>query len=232
VGSKAGHEKTHALLTEAQQRVGRREVAEARNLINAAFQNEPQLECEKALLLRIQLCMTLRLVPQALHDSGTLLAKHPKDATTLANVAGIEIAAGRFGEASAHLDAAIQLEPKRAGPHVMRATLFESQGDMKKAVESYGAAIQLAPKNHEFLHKRAHFLTKLNRHEESLTDTEAALALVPGHGHYLSMKGKSLVALGRDDEARAAFKAVLTSPQAQPNDKKDARDQMRNLGGQ
>ena len=59
-----------------------------------------------------------------------------------------------------------------------------------------------------------------------------ALELLPNHGHYLLMKGMSLVELERVDEARAVFEAILSSQDASPKDKNDARGQIRKLDGQ
>jgi hypothetical protein len=76
------------------------------------------------------------------------LLKEPTDAAALESLAGSELAAGRFEQAAAAADQALEANPSSADAFMLRAMAREAMGDMRGAVADARQAARIDPGRH------------------------------------------------------------------------------------
>src|SRR3546814_14131006 len=89
---------------------------------------------------------------------------------------------GRFAEAVADLDKAIELDPFDDWAFLSRGDAFLELGEGERAVADYGQVIELEPENPAGYSHRSDAVLDLGRRDEALAGFEIALRL----GHALS----------------------------------------------
>jgi tetratricopeptide (TPR) repeat protein len=141
-----------------------------------------------------------------------LLARNPSSWLAHANL-GTLMLNTRPGEALAHLDKALQLEPDLAEARNDRGTALQRTGRLDEAVAEYREAIRLVPDFATAHNNLANALLALGRHEEAIAAGREALRLRPDflEAHY--SVALALLALGRREEALVHFgEAVRLKP--------------------
>lgn len=111
------------------------------------------------------------------------------------------------------LDAALALDPTRAGVLSARALVLNGLGRDEEAVVAATAAIAADPDNPTVFNALGVSLRRLGRADEALCAYDAALSAQPGFVDALCNRGNALTDLGRFDEALVALdQAVQVAP--------------------
>lgn len=120
---------------------------------------------------------------------------------------------GRFAEALASYERAVELDPGDAVPCFNRGNALLALGRVDEALEHYDKAILLAP-NHVNAHiNRGSALLRLHRYDEALAAYTRAAAVKPDCADAFYNQGVALMDLGRQDEAIDRFdQAIALQP--------------------
>src|SRR6266566_2500994 len=124
--------------------------------------------------------------------------------------AGIaHIQAGRYTEAVAACDQALQLNPAYAPAYAHKASALSDLKRHEEALVAYDRAIQLAPTDVVSYAGKGLALYYLERDEEALVAYDRALQLRPDYAGGYVDKANALVRLKRYEEALAAYNQAL-----------------------
>ncbi len=118
-------------------------------------------------------------------------------------------ALGRYAEARAAAQKALEIEPRYAEALVNLGNAELMLGDMDKARESFERAIGLNPEYAVAHNNLGNVHLACERHEAAIQAYERAAELEPGFDEALSNLGMALQARGRVDEARASFERAI-----------------------
>lgn len=120
---------------------------------------------------------------------------------------------GRFGEALAAHEAALQLEPSSDG-WGNKAAILKKLGRLEEALACYDEGLKLEPRDVNHWYNKANTFFALKRFEEAVAAYDKALEIDPAHLGAWNNKGASFGNLGRPVEAYMCFsRAVKISPQ-------------------
>src|SRR3546814_21157650 len=103
---------------------------------------------------------------------------------------------GRFAEAVADLDKAIELDPFDDWAFLSRGDAFLELGEAERALADYGQVIELEPENPAGYSHRRDALLDLGRRDDALADIEIALRLAPDTSDNYVRRGIVLVDQG------------------------------------
>src|SRR6266566_4513730 len=124
--------------------------------------------------------------------------------------AGIaHIQAGRYTEAVAACDQALQLNPAYAPAYTHKGAALTELDRFTEALAAYDWAIQLDPTYAPAYAYKAGALSDLKRHEEALVAYDWAIQLAPTDVVSYAGKGLALYYLERDEEALVAYDRAL-----------------------
>src|SRR6266699_4073860 len=124
--------------------------------------------------------------------------------------AGIaHIQAGRYTEAVAACDQALQLNPAYAPAYAHKGAALTELDRFTEALAAYDRAIQLDPANAWFYIGKGDALYYLERYDEALVAYDRALQLRPDYAGGYVDKANALVRLKRYEEALAAYNQAL-----------------------
>ena len=136
--------------------------------------------------------------------------ENPDDVVVLLQYARVLSKAGRFDDALASYDKALDANPDLEAAHVGRADLFSDHlDDPAKALEAAGQAHRVAPSSTRTLAAlgRAHFLN--GDHEEAYELLKDASSNTAAEADLLADFAWAAYSLGRIEEARAAMERAM-----------------------
>ncbi len=119
------------------------------------------------------------------------------------------MARGRYEEALAAFDRAVELETQYVPVHDSRAWLLIELGRYEEALAAYDRAIKLDAYDFEALENRKWVLAELGRHEELLDPYDWAIESDPDSAWAHHRKGAALAELGRYEEALEAYDRTI-----------------------
>jgi tetratricopeptide (TPR) repeat protein len=91
---------------------------------------------------------------------------------------------GRYGEALADLDRALELDPGYTWVLGERSEVYRRMGRYGEALADLDRALELNPGYTWVLGERSEVYRRMGRYEEALTDLNRALEINPGNGWY------------------------------------------------
>lgn len=146
--------------------------------------------------------MTSRSMPStddgfraAIQDLSRHLDRHPRDAAALSNRAVAYASVGRFAEARADFDQAIEIEPTESMHFLGRATVRQTRGDGEGALADARRAIMLAPDAPTGYAFRGRLNADLGDLAAAITDYDAAIDR--GEGNLVPVREAALARLRR-----------------------------------
>ena len=162
-----------------------------------------------AVLLETGSCeQSVRLADQVLNlNGGNHLAALLNKSTALLRL-------GRFAEALAAADAALELDANQASAHSNRGSALFGLGRHEEALAAFDQTLALRPAHGVALINRAAVLQSLRRPAEALAAVDAALAVHPDSSAALLNRAAALLDMDRFEEALATLDRVLVQ---QPN---------------
>jgi tetratricopeptide (TPR) repeat protein len=116
---------------------------------------------------------------------------------------------GRYEDALAAEEAAIELAPALPDAHSYRGSALLQLGRVNEALASYDKVVKLAPNAAVAHYNRANALQRLRRYDEALQSLKRALKLQPNYTDALSLTGNVLFALGDIQAALQHYDAAL-----------------------
>lgn len=105
---------------------------------------------------------------------GELITKNPKDAAAHFGLGGAKFMKGDFQGAIADLTRSLALQPKAAGPLLVRASAYQRLGKAELELADLGAAVKLAPKDYDARIMRGMAYMSRSKYELALADLNAA----------------------------------------------------------
>jgi Tfp pilus assembly protein PilF/ADP-heptose:LPS heptosyltransferase len=116
---------------------------------------------------------------------------------------------GRYEDALAAEEAALEIEPALPDAHSYRGSALLQLGRLDEALASYEKVVRLAPNAPVAHYNRANALNRLRRYDDSLQSLKLALKLQPKYTDALSLTGNVLHALGDLKAALHHYDAAL-----------------------
>jgi tetratricopeptide (TPR) repeat protein len=146
----------------------------------------------------------------ALQDYDALIARQgtPGAADLIGRGASL-VALGRYEEALASLQSAIQLAPRDAQAHIQRGVALLRLARHDEAVASFDRALEIQPDLPEVLNNRGVALAALARPKDALDSFLRSLVFKGSSADTHTNVGVVLKTLGRYDEAAASFGRAL-----------------------
>ncbi|WP_204140977.1 tetratricopeptide repeat protein [Halomicronema sp. CCY15110] len=117
--------------------------------------------------------------------------------------------AGRYEEAIAAYDAALNIKPDKDEALYNKGNALSDLGRYEEAIAAYDAALNIKPDKDEALYNKGGALVNLGRYEDAISAYDAALKIKPDYPEALNNKGVALWNLGRYEDAIAAYDAAL-----------------------
>jgi len=122
-------------------------------------------------------------------------------AATQYDLAYQQFRAGQLNEALTAADGVIELDPRVARGHLLRARVLLELDRAEAALESAGAASELDPENAEVEYVRGIAFERLSRRPDAIESHRRAAALEPESAHFTLSVAELLVDVGSLDEA-------------------------------
>jgi tetratricopeptide (TPR) repeat protein len=137
---------------------------------------------------------------------------------------------GRYEEAVASYDKAIEIKPDDEEAWNNRGIALRNLGRYEEAVASYDKALEIKPDFETAWNNRGNALRNLGRYEEAVASYDKAIEIKPDDEEAWNNRGNALMNLGRYEEAVASYnKAIEIKPDYQ--DAWDGRgNALKNLG--
>lgn len=110
-----------------------------------------------------------------------------------------------WSDAESQIRRALELDPRRATPHLWLAIVLEASGRSEEAVAAARKAVELEPREAAVRAGLGYRLYWARRYDEAVTELSAALGLDPKLETAQYFIGRARVQQGRFDEAREAF---------------------------
>ena len=121
---------------------------------------------------------------------------------------------GKYADAIANFDTAIQRDPDFMEAYFNRGSTKAELGKYSEAITDFDTAIQLNPKNVRSYNDRGVAKAELGRYVEAITDFDTAIQRDPENVRSYQNRGKVNAELGKYSEAIADFNAAI---QLNPN---------------
>ena len=122
---------------------------------------------------------------------------------------GLYLESRQPAEAIHAYEAASQLVPAEAAPHLSAAILLEKQGELSAAEKEFAVAAKLDPRSAEAAAGLANIFMRTKRLPEAESALRNVLRLSPDDASAHLQLGRVLRGLGRDADARTEFEAAL-----------------------
>lgn len=151
----------------------------------------------------------LRRMEAAQGDHDAALASFKQDANNWNKEGAMLAQAGRYEEALARYEKALQIDSRFGAAWYNRAKCFQALGRHEEAVACLNNALEIDTEFSEAWNEKAYALGALGRFQEALACLQRALALTPRNVAAWNNRGKALEALGRFDEAIESFSKAL-----------------------
>jgi len=151
---------------------------------------------------------SIKLCQRAL-ELAELLENIPFQARCHNGLGNVYGALGRYEEALAAYQRAIDLDPKLANPHNGLGTVYYSLGSYEEALAAYQRAIDLDPKSAYAHNGLGNVYRDLGRHDEALAAYRRAIELDPKYALPHNGLGNVYRDLGRYEEALAAYQRAI-----------------------
>jgi tetratricopeptide (TPR) repeat protein len=137
------------------------------------------------------------------YDKNTALAvAHYTHGVSLDNL-------GRYEEAIASYDRAIEIDPNHSNAHNNRGVSLDKLGRYEEAITSCDRAIEIEPNHSNAHHNHGVSLNNLGRYEEAIASYDRAIEIDPNHSNTHNDRGISLDNLGRYEEAIASYDRAI-----------------------
>jgi tetratricopeptide (TPR) repeat protein len=108
------------------------------------------------------------------------------------------------------LEMVAKIQPSNSNAFFMLATVYQTAGELSKALEAINKAIKINPKDVDYFYLRAFLLDALNRKNDALADLSTLIKMDPYRGY--SVRAKFFQSKGQDEEAlRDLAKALQLS---------------------
>jgi tetratricopeptide (TPR) repeat protein len=174
--------------------------------------NSTQAETMEELYLQGLLLYEAEEWDAALEIFDRCLQQSPQNETW--NNRGIALSElGRFDEAIASYDQAIELKPNRDEVWYNRGIALFGLGRFDAAIASFDKAIELKPNQDKAWDYRGSALSELGRFDEAIISYDKAIEFNPNKHEAWYNRGNTLYELGRFDEAIASYdKAIEFKP--------------------
>ncbi|AFY38783.1 Tetratricopeptide TPR_1 repeat-containing protein [[Leptolyngbya] sp. PCC 7376] len=117
--------------------------------------------------------------------------------------------AGRFIEAIASYDKALEINPNDQDIWNNRGSALSTLGKKDEAITSYDKALEINPDDQDTWNNRGSTLSDLGRKEEAITSYDKSLEINPNHYQAWRNRGSALSDLGRKEEAIISFDKAL-----------------------
>jgi tetratricopeptide (TPR) repeat protein len=125
------------------------------------------------------------------------------------NRAGVYSKLGRYTEALAELNTAIELHSKYAEAYFNRGVVYRCLEQASQAVGDYDRAIELNPDFAEAYYGRANTYVKLGQFSEAVSDYDRAIGLKPDFAEAYYNQGNAYGKLGQYDHAVANYTKAI-----------------------
>ncbi len=133
------------------------------------------------------------------------LASEPGNAHAYHALAGVELAAGRFSQAHALLQAALHVDPIAPLPNLTLALLLHFEHDHEGAIRQAEMVLELEPENSLALAAAGRALLELGQHEKALHHFGRAMTLAPEVAAFRALMAFGLARAGEVGAARASL---------------------------
>jgi tetratricopeptide (TPR) repeat protein len=121
---------------------------------------------------------------------------------------------GRYEEALADFDRAIELDPEDDWAIISRGQTHRTMGRYAEALADFDRAIELEPESGWAIISRGETYEAMGRYAEALADFDRAIELEPESGWAIANRGETYEAMGRYAEALADFdRAIELDPE-------------------
>ncbi|HZT99309.1 MAG TPA: tetratricopeptide repeat protein, partial [Ktedonobacteraceae bacterium] len=117
--------------------------------------------------------------------------------------------AGRYHEAIAAYECAIQLDPRSSTAHNKKGQALEALGQYQEALAAYEQAILCDANYKDAWQNKGNVLYTLKRYSEAITAYERVIRLAPNSASGYHGKGNALLKLQRHEEALQAHQRAL-----------------------
>jgi len=151
---------------------------------------------------------SIKLCQRAL-ELAELLENIPFQARCHNGLGNVYGALGRYEEALAAYQRAIDLDPKLAYPHNGLGNVYAALGRYEEALAAYQRAIDLDPKSAYAHNGLGNVYRDLGRHDEALAAYRRAIELDPKYALPHNGLGNVYRDLGRYEEALAAYQRAI-----------------------
>ena len=146
-------------------------------------------------------------------DPGTffthVIAHNPQARSAHRNLGNYLLAEGRYGEAHAAYQIALEREPDAPQLFVSIAALLSKQGRKEEAIAHYRKALRLNPQDQTAMSNLAALLMNQKRYAAGLVSAQQAIALYPDDAKAHHMVGYGLFQLNRKTEALRHYDRAL-----------------------
>ena len=116
---------------------------------------------------------------------------------------------GRYEEALADFDRAIELDPDYAWAIANRGEAYEALGRYEEALADFDRAMEFDPDLDWAIASRGQVYEALGRYEEALADFERAIEIDPDYDWAIASRGRTYRLMGRNEEALADFERAM-----------------------
>ena len=121
--------------------------------------------------------------------------------------------AGKYEEAIASFDKALEIKPEFADVWNSKGDALRLLKKYEESIASYDKAIEADPKNADAWVNKGIALRKLERHDDAIVCYDKAIEIDPKHAGAWNMKGVTLATLSRDDDVFTCYdKATELDP--------------------
>lgn len=144
-----------------------------------------------------------------------MLEVTPGDARLHADLAFLYLAAGRAGDATAHLEDAVRLTPNAASPHYALGTVLLNLRRLEEARQHFNEAVRLKPDLAEAHNNLGAVNHAQGQIDEAIRNYAEALRLEPDYPEARYNLGRARASQGNFDEAIVEYRHAL---QIRPDD--------------
>lgn len=138
------------------------------------------------------------------------LKRHPTDIGAMRMLAELGVRVGRFGDAGALLDRALELAPQFEPARYARALLHGRRNRLEESLAEVDALMARAPHNPTYQMLRASTLVRMGDYEQARVHYESVLARWPNDPKAWLSLGHVLKTLGRAEQSAEAYRRSLT----------------------
>ncbi|MGM0525007.1 MAG: tetratricopeptide repeat-containing sulfotransferase family protein [Pseudomonadota bacterium] len=166
-------------------------------------------QTQQQLLQQVHQLIGSKRFEQAWNRCNLAIEQFPKFANVWMAKSFIAFSIGRYSDARAAIDTAIQLEPDNLNFKLQKVMLLEQSGDFSAAIEEGEKLLDLELKDKQILGHLTTFFQKYHNYENVEVCYQKALKLEPGNQDLLLKKATAASFLGKIDEAERLASQAL-----------------------